>query len=105
VLYRIVHAVNTGYGIAVFWAYVGAFVLAFALMFVFPFGTLALVLLGVMSLVIWLGIGKVLAHASPGALSQVRSGRPALSAIGRRTLGLHSLRRDIRARRRSARRR
>jgi hypothetical protein len=76
VLYRIVHAVNTGYGIAVFWAYVGAFVLAFALMFVFPFGTLALVLLGVMSLVIWLGIGKVLAAADRALVrGMLRQGR------------------------------
>src|SRR5262245_57463772 len=88
VLYRIVHAVNTGYGFAVFWAYVGAFVLAFALMFVFPFGTLALVLLGVMSLVIWLGIGKLLAAADRALVrGMLRQGRcPKCDQAGQLTL-------------------
>lgn len=75
-LYRIVHAVNTGFGFAVFWAYVGAFVLAFAFIFILPPVALGLVLFGVMSLVIWLGIGKVLRAADRALVrGMLREGR------------------------------
>jgi hypothetical protein len=49
-LYAIVSAVSAGYPIAVLWCYVAAFVLAMALMFVFPPGTIVLLWVGLMSL-------------------------------------------------------
>jgi ribosomal protein L37AE/L43A len=76
VLYRVVHAINTGYGFAVFWAYVGAFVVACAFIFVLPPVALGLVLFGVMTLVIWLGIGKLLATADRALVRRLlREGR------------------------------
>lgn len=48
-LYRILHQVNTTYPFLVFWGYVGAFVTAFAFVFVFPPIALLCVFAAVMS--------------------------------------------------------
>jgi len=59
-IYRIVRSVNRAYAFAVLWCYIAAFVVAFALMFVFPPGTLLLVFLGVFGLVAAVGGAQIL---------------------------------------------
>jgi len=59
-LYRFIRRVNRAFALAVLWTYIGAFVLAFSLMFVFPPGTLLLVFLGVFGLVAAVGGAQLL---------------------------------------------
>lgn len=47
-LYRILHKVTSTYPFVVFWGYVGAFMLAFAFVFVFPPITIVLVFVAVL---------------------------------------------------------
>jgi len=59
--YRIVRAVNRVYSLAVLWLYIAAFVVAVALMFMYPIGTIALVWAGLVGIVLVLVAGKLLA--------------------------------------------
>jgi ribosomal protein L37AE/L43A len=56
-LYRLAHAVNASYGLAVAWAYILTFVLAFCLLFIFPQITLLLFFLGLASLGLTITLG------------------------------------------------
>lgn len=56
--YRILCSFNDDFGLFVFFLYLAAFALAFVLIFVFPPGALALVLLGLLGLVgVWVVVG------------------------------------------------
>jgi DNA-directed RNA polymerase subunit RPC12/RpoP len=59
-LYRVVHFVNTWYGMAVVWAYVLAFLVGFSFLFIFPQITLLLLFLGLASLAVVLLGAKAL---------------------------------------------
>jgi ribosomal protein L37AE/L43A len=50
VLYRFVRLINAHYALAIFWVYVLAFVVAWALVFVFPLGPLLLLFIGLAGL-------------------------------------------------------
>jgi hypothetical protein len=53
-LYRILCSFNDDFGLCVFFVYLAAFALAFVLIFIFPPGALALVMLGILGFVgIW----------------------------------------------------
>jgi len=67
VLYRVLHAANEWYGLAVFWLFVTAFIAALTMIFIFPFASLLLVFLGVFALLGAVMIGKVLGAAERGA--------------------------------------
>lgn len=70
-LYRLLCSFNDGFGLVVFFGYLAAFVLAFLLVFLFPPGALALVLLGLVGLVlVWIffGVSKAI-EASLGRRS------------------------------------
>lgn len=56
-LYRIAQAVNSSYGLAVAWTYIGAFLLAFCMLFIFPQVTLLLLFLGLASLALTISLG------------------------------------------------
>ena len=59
-LYTILRAINEWYAITVLWVYVLLFVVAFALIFVFPPAPLAMVFLGVIGLGLATLVSKVL---------------------------------------------
>jgi ribosomal protein L37AE/L43A len=50
VLYQIVRSLNEWYPLAVLWMYIGALLLALAMMFIFPQGTILLMFLGLAGL-------------------------------------------------------
>jgi hypothetical protein len=58
--YRILHGISQSFSLAVLWAYIGAFLLAMALMFVFPPATILLLWLGLMGLGAVVIVGKLL---------------------------------------------
>jgi ribosomal protein L37AE/L43A len=60
VLYRIIQAINSSYGLAVAWAYIAAFVASLALLFIFPQVTLLLFFLGLASLGLTIGLGAAI---------------------------------------------
>lgn len=59
-IYRLAHAVNASYGLAVAWAYIGAFLLALGLLFIFPQVTLLLFFLALGSLGLTIGLGAAI---------------------------------------------
>ena len=59
-LYRVVRAVKRGYAFGVFWLYLAAFLLAFALVFVFPPGTILLLFLAIFGLVFFVATGHAI---------------------------------------------
>jgi hypothetical protein len=59
-LYRVVRVINEWYAISVFWAYLGLFLVAFALVFVFPLGPILLLFLGLAGLGVAIIAGKLL---------------------------------------------
>jgi hypothetical protein len=62
-IFRILHAINDGYPLAVFWLYVGLFFLAFSLIFVFPPGALLLVFASLAGLGVAVVVGGILRGA------------------------------------------
>jgi ribosomal protein L37AE/L43A len=72
-LYRILRAINHIYPVAVLWMYIGAFLLAMSLMFIFPPGTLILLWMGLVSLVGVVIVAKVLVGAQRAVARHVLS--------------------------------
>lgn len=66
-LFRMLYALNRWYALAVLWIYIALFVLAFALMFIFPPASLAMVFLGVIGLGV-AGLAFKAMHAAQSAL-------------------------------------
>jgi hypothetical protein len=56
-LYRMVHAVNASYSLAVAWMYIAGFAAALGLLFIFPQVTLLLFFLGLASLALTISLG------------------------------------------------
>jgi hypothetical protein len=61
--YRIIRAVNRAYALTVLWLYIAAFLVAVALMFMYPIGTITLVWVGLVGIVVVVLGGKLLALA------------------------------------------
>jgi len=60
VLYRVIHALNAWFTIAMFWCYLVMFLIALPMMFVFPPGTLLLLFIGLASLIFVIPAGRIL---------------------------------------------
>jgi hypothetical protein len=60
-LYRIIRVINRAYALTVLWLYIAAFLVAVALMFVHPAGTIILVWAGLVGILLVLLVGKLLA--------------------------------------------
>lgn len=75
-LYRIAHAINAWYALAVAWVYIGAFALALGLLFVFPQVTLLMFFLGLASLGFAVMLGWIIDSVARGmARRAVNAGR------------------------------
>ncbi|MDY7107204.1 MAG: hypothetical protein SYC29_01070 [Planctomycetota bacterium] len=59
--YRVIRAINRAYALTVLWLYIAAFLVAVALMFMYPIGTITLVWAGLVGLVVALLVGRLLA--------------------------------------------
>ncbi len=69
-LYRILHAINSSYALAVAWLYIGAFVVALSLLFIFPQVTLLLFFVGLASLGFVILIGWTIDGVARGMARQ-----------------------------------
>ncbi len=85
-LYRIVRTINEWYALTLFWTFLGLFFVAFALVFVFPPGTIVLLFLGLGAMGVAVVCGRILRGTQRSlarrALSQGRCPRCLTAAPG-----------------------